>query len=71
LKRKQERREEAEGIKKQWGTSFKDEPWKSTTATMEMAPSLAKEAGDASAVGNNRACSNERSGENKCSDGMP
>jgi len=71
LKRKQKRREEAEGVKKQWDTSSKGEPWKSTTATMDMAPSLAKEAGDASAAGNNRACSNGRSGENKCSDGVP
>jgi len=40
-------------------------------ATMDMAPSLAKKAENASAVGNNRACSNGRDGENECSNGVP
>jgi len=34
-----------------------------------MAPSLAKETGDASTVGSNRICSNRRSRKNKYSDG--
>ena len=36
-----------------------------------MTTSLAKEAGNASIVGNNSACSNGGSGENRCSDGTP
>jgi len=32
---------------------------------------LAKKIGDISTVGFNRTCSNERSGENKCSNGKP
>jgi len=40
-------------------------------ATIATASSLAKEAGGISTVDSNRTCSDKRSKEDKCSDGIP
>jgi len=70
LEKKQERRKKAERAKKQWGTSFKREPWRGTTVTMAMTPSLAKKTRGLLTVSSSRTYPNGRSEENKCSDGV-
>ena len=72
MKEEQEEREEIERKEReQWDTDPKVEQLEGIQASIVMASSLAKEAEDVSAVDFHKACSNEKSRENECSNGEP